>query len=254
MATCKLFFKKMKTWYTYNCSFITQKGTKSAMKKKFFVPIFLGIFVPCLPAQSPHMVICTLKKYPSLRASSSESKFLPTKTVAATEGIYASYFGYLTASNSVGQVVFPRKHHDTAFTLVITDKLEPIFMLENTINTWRVPEKTACAYYSIERKKDLQTNLYFWDVQKKETPPDRTLPLDAITFIAKPEELYIPTGITVTNNNPQLALPTIFVKSSIKLSDNALSIISYRQFFESLNQSIKTEGADVQSKLTRNSG
>jgi len=223
------------------------------MKKKFLVPIFLGVFVPCFSAQSPHMVVCTLKKYPSLPVSNSENKFLTTKTVAATEGIYASYFGYLTASNSVGQVVFPRKHRDTIFTLVITDKIEPIFMLENTINTWRVPEKTACAYYSIERKKDLKTNLYFWDVKKKETPADRTLPLDAITFIAKPEELYVPTGITVTNNNPQLALPTIFVKNSISLSDNALSILSYRQFFESLNQSVKTEGADVQSKFTRTS-
>jgi len=223
------------------------------MKKKPVVLTLFCLAITSIQGQSPHMLVCTLKKYPCLPTASAKKKkqFNAAHTARQTQGIYASYFGYLNASNAVGQIVFPRKHHDTSFTLVVTDKIEPIFMLENTISTWRVPEKSSCAYYTVERKKDVKTDVYFWDVQKTTVPKDRIIPLDAITFIAKPEELYIPTGITPTSNNPQLALPEIFVKESIRLSDNALSVLSYRQFFESLNQSTKTEGADVQSKVVR---
>ena len=200
------------------------------------------------------MIVCTFKKYPEASASQSENKKISlAATTNQTRGIYGSYFGYLCSSNTAGQIIFPRKHNDSAFKLVIAEKIEPLFMLENTINTWSIPEKIDYAYYGIERKKDEKTNLYFWDVQKEELPKDRALPLNVITLLAKPEELYVPLGITVTTNTGQITLPTIFVKSTIQLANNALSIVPIRQFFESINRSSKTQGADVQSKLTRNS-
>ena len=203
--------------------------------------------------QSPHVIICTFKKYPQAAALQSENKKISIATANQTRGIYGSYFGYLCSSNTAGQIIFPRKHNDSSFKLVIAEKIEPLFMLENTINTWSIPEKINYAYYDIERKKDEKTNLYFWDVKKEELPKNRALPLNVITLLAKPEELYVPTGITVTTNSAQIILPTIFVKSTIQLSKNALSIVPIRQFFESVNRSSKTQGADVQSKLTRNS-
>jgi hypothetical protein len=201
------------------------------------------------------MIVCTFKKYPATSSSQLENKKQSTSTSVTnpTEGIYGSYFGYLNSSNTAGQLKFPRKHNDSSFKLVITERIEPLFMLENTINTWSIPEKAKYAYYSIERKKDEKSNLYFWDVQEEKLPSDRALPLNAIMLIAKPEELYVPTGIVPTTNTPQIVLPQIFVKSTIRLAENALSIVPIRQFFESISLSSKTQGADIQSKLTRNS-
>lgn len=201
------------------------------------------------------MIVCTFKKYPTNSTSQLENKRTanPSSTINPTEGIYGSYFGYLNSSNTAGQIKFPRKHNDSSFKLVITEKIEPIFMLENTINTWSVPEKANYAYYSIERKKDEKSTLYFWDVQEEKLPTDRALPLNVIVIIAKPEELYVPTGVVPTTNTPQIVLPQIFVKNTIQLAENALSIVPIRQFFESISLSSKTQGADIQSKLTRNS-
>ena len=225
------------------------------MKKIVSTLAFLCMASLYTHTQSPHVIVCTFKKYPEAIASQSENKKYPSLQATATNqtrGIYGSYFGYLCSSNTAGQIIFPRKHNDSSFKLVIAEKIEPLFMLENTINTWSIPEKTNYAYYCIERKKDEKTNLYFWDVQKEELPKDRALPLNVITLLAKQEELYIPTGITVTTNTAQISLPTIFVKSTIQLANNALSIVPIRQFFESVNRSSKTQGADVKSKLTRN--
>lgn len=198
------------------------------------------------------MIVCTLKKYPTDQTSQSENKKPLPAAVNQTQGIYGSYFGYLCSSNTAGQIIFPRKHNDSSFKLVIAEKIEPLFMLENTINTWAIPAKTDYAYYAIERKKDEKTNLYFWDVTKDELPKDRALPLNVITLIAKPEELYVPTGITVTTNTAQITLPPIFVKSTIQLTNNALSVVPIRQFFEAISRTSKTIGPDVQSKLARN--
>ena len=224
------------------------------MKKIVSTLAFLCMSSMHTYTQSPHMIVCTLKKYPANPASQSENKKVSTTTPPPNQirGIYGSYFGYLCSSNTAGQIIFPRKHNDSSFKLVIAEKIEPLFMLENTINTWCIPEKVDYAYYTIERKKDEKTNLYFWDVKKDELPKDRALPLHVITLIAKPKELYVPTGITPTTNPAQIALPTIFVKSSIQLANNALSIVPIRQFFESISRSSKTQGADVQSKLARN--
>jgi hypothetical protein len=223
------------------------------MKKIVTTLAFLCMASTWTFTQSPHMIVCTFAKYPTSPTSQSENKKVSAATANHLRGIYGSYFGYLCASNNAGQIIFPRKHNDSSFKLVIAEKIEPLFMLENTINTWAIPEKTAYAYYTIERKKDDKTNLYFWDVKKEELPKDRALPLNVITLLAKPEELYVPTGITITTNTAQITLPTIFVKSSIQLASNALAIVPIRQFFESVSRSSKTMGADVQSKLTRNS-
>jgi hypothetical protein len=228
------------------------KKTEPAMKKIVSTLIFLCMASMDTYTQSPHMIVCTFEKYPTNLTTQSENKKMPAHTARYIRGIYGSYFGYLSDSNTAGQLIFPRKHNDCSFKLVIAEKIEPLFMLENTINTWVIPEKISYAYYDIERKKDEKTNLYFWEVKKEELPHDRALPLNVITLIAKPEELYIPTGITVTTNTAQITLPTIFVKSTIHLANNALSIVPIRQFFESLSRSSKTQGADVQSKLARN--
>ncbi len=222
------------------------------MKKIVNTLAFLCVAPLHLYTQSPHIIVCTFEKYPTASTSQTENKKPSPSKSTVTRGIYGSYFGYLCSSNAAGQIIFPRKHNDSTFTLVVAEKIEPLFMLENTINTWVIPKKVPYAYYNIERKKDKKTNLYFWDVQKKELPEDRALPLNVITLLAKPEELYFPTGITVTNNNAQITLPTIFVKSTIQLANNALSIVPIRQFFEPVNRSSKTLGTDIQSKLTRN--
>ena len=200
-------------------------------------------------APSAHMIVCKLEKYPTLPQNQTENKKVWSVDRKPTQGVYGSYFGYLASSSPSGDLIFPRKHQDTSFMLVVAKEIEPIFMLENTISTLQIPEKTEYGYYSIERKQDSKTQLYYWQVEKAQLPKDRNLPLNSIILFAHPNEIYVPVGVSVTSNSPQICLPTLYVKDTVRIADNALSVLNIRRFFEPVQQTFKTEKADVQSKI-----
>ncbi len=211
--------------------------------------LFLCAFVINNYTTSPHMIVCTLENYPTLPKKQTENKKDWSVSKKQTQGLYGSYFGYLSSSNPSGELIFPRKHQDSSFMLVIAKDITPIFMLENTVSTLQIPEKTACDYYSVERKKDAKTQLYFWNIQKSSLPKDRNLPLNSIILFAHPDDIYVPVGVSPTSNNPQICLPTIYVKDTVKVGENALAVLNIRRFFEPIQRTFKTEKADVQSKL-----
>lgn len=223
------------------------------MNKAF---IFLTLF--CVTAQkcsttSPHVIVCPLESYPQLPSQTKNIKKDWSVSKKQTQGVYGSYFGYLSCSNPSGELIFPRKQTDTTFTLVITDKIKPVIMLGNTLSSLQIPEKATYDYYIITQKNDSQTKLTFWDVQKATLPKDRNLPLNSIIVFAKPEHVFISPGVTVIPNpTAQLKLPTLFIKDSIQLADNALSVLPIRHFFEPVQRTFKTEKAGVQSKIVGN--
>lgn len=219
------------------------------MNKLFIFMFFLCAFVTNMYATTPHMIVCTLENYPTLPKNQPANKKNWSVNKKQTQGLYGSYFGYLASSNPSGELIFPRKHHDSSFMLVIAREITPVFMLANTISTLQIPENTAYGYYSVERKKDSKTQLYFWDIKESPLPKDRNLPLNSIVLFAHPDELYVPVGVSPTTNNPQLCLPTIYVKDSIKVGENALAVLNIRRFFEPVQRTFKADKADVQSKL-----
>lgn len=146
-------------------------------------------------------------------------------------GIVSTYGGYVQVSNNVGQTTFPRKHSKSMVYVLVTTKITPIVMFANTIHHFALEAGVPANMYSIERKIDINTNIYFWEVQQVPLPQDNNIPREAIVIITKPNYIYIPTGITLTQNSPDLMLPDIYVKKGIDPVYGALYMLNINHFF-----------------------
>lgn len=163
-----------------------------------------------------------------------------------SSGIFASYFGFLTLSAPDGQISFPIRttwddNKPPKLQLVITNRVTPIMMNGFTIDHWEVEEKTPAAMYSFERTKDPNNNIYFWNVTEEKIPENLMIPRDAIMIFAKPDTIYVPTGIVLAENAPNLHLPDIYVKPGINKISNALYVLYLKHFFGQIRRSIKLD-------------
>lgn len=156
-------------------------------------------------------------------------------------GIFATYGGFIETSSADGQISFPRKHNAPLVHVVTTNRVTPITMNTTTIAHWELEDKTPATMYKIERKQDATTGIFFWDVSEEEIPKDKKLPITSILIFAKPESIYIPTGITITDNTPNLHLPDIYVRSGINKTSNALYVLHLKHFFGPVSNALKKE-------------
>lgn len=156
-----------------------------------------------------------------------------------TKGIFSTYAGYVAMSNNDGQTTFPKKLVQPMLYLLITNKITPVLMAGNTIHHWEIA--APAKMYKVERLHNEFETLFYWNVQEVPTPETGRIPLEAITILAKPNNIYVPEGITLTNDNTNLLLPTIFVKKGININSNALYMLNIRQFFGQTHPAHKKE-------------
>lgn len=154
---------------------------------------------------------------------------------AAVRGIFSTYAGFLETSNLMGQTTFPLLHTKPFIYIIITPKITPIIMTGNTIHHWEVENLTEAAIYKAEMVKDPETGLYYWDMQQAQLPNPPIIPSEAITIIADPAYIIVPTGITLTQESPHMILPTLYVKKGITTSNEALYTLNVRHFFGALH-------------------
>lgn len=151
-------------------------------------------------------------------------------------GIFSTYMGYLAISDDIGQITFPRKTIKKSINLLITPKIYPVFMFQNTIAYWEIPKDVSAKLYKIDKKKDKDTKLYYWNVTTKEIGSKRRVPLHTIVVFADPNYIYVPQGITLSTKSSQLILPTIFAKKDPNYTRNILFILTIKPFFSKLNK------------------
>jgi hypothetical protein len=156
-----------------------------------------------------------------------------------TKGIFSTYGGWLAMSNHDGQTTFLRKHINPVIYLLITSKITPMMMAGNTIHHWTIEEKTDAKMYKMERLHDAGEELFYWLTEEVPLPENGILPNESITILARPQNVYVPEGITLTEDSPNLILPTIYIKKGIKTNTNALYILNLRQFFGPLQTAYK---------------
>jgi len=164
-------------------------------------------------------------------------------------GIFATYAGFLVASNADGQISFPLKHgpkqgkppYAETVHLVITNRVTPIMKNMTTIDHWEMEEKTPAAMYKIERMKDAGNDILYWNVTEEKIPQDKVIPFDAILIFAKPNAFYVPLGIVLAEDTPNLHLPDIYVKPEINKLSNALYVLYLRHFFGPVRHALKKE-------------
>lgn len=224
------------------------------MKKIIKIVLFLFLISPknvTTKGFSPHMVTFFFKNYPAIEKNSFKKVPLQNKNPQA--GIVVSYFGFMATSDKSGEIMFPRRHQKSDFSLLICNDPEPVFMLENTIHHWQVKKNSNYAFYTLERQRDPDTKLFFWNVKKAKLPEDQHLDLNTLVVFSDPETIYVPEGITLTNKSPQLFLPPIYAKPNKSAAKNALAALDIRVFFDPIARvySIKRpneSSADPQSQ------
>lgn len=151
----------------------------------------------------------------------------------------ATYAGYVTFSSHDGQIAFPRKQQRESFNLIITPLIKPIMMLGATVHHFELLPHMPASAYTVERKQDRDTGLYYWDVKVMQLPQNRILTLNSIVLFAQPCDIYVPLGITLTDETPQLLLPDIYVRNSFNVTSNALHTLTINHFFEQLRRIYK---------------
>lgn len=156
-------------------------------------------------------------------------------------GIFASYAGYLDVSNTNGLIMFPRKHENPALHLVISHKIIPIAMMSNTIHHWELDKDTPADIFLVERTQDPATKLFYLKVTKEQRPKDNIIPLESLIIIAKPDKVEIPLGITLTQDQPNLVLPDIYIKKGLNYTGNALFMVKISHLFAPVKTTYKKE-------------
>jgi hypothetical protein len=146
-------------------------------------------------------------------------------------GIFATYAGMLEASNTSGFITFPRKQTQTHLHVLVTNRITPITMSDQTIYQWERNPEAPATMYLFNRTSDPDTGLTYWDVQNKEIPTDNVIPIDTLIIIAHPNNIFIPTGITLADAGPNLVLPTVYIRKSVDITDDAFYILDLSHLF-----------------------
>lgn len=159
---------------------------------------------------------------------------------ALVSGIFASYGGFLAASDVDGMISFPRRHDKPTIHFLITEKITPVIMIRSIIHHWELETGTPAVLYSVSRQKSVTANLFYWDVQEAQLPNDKHIPIDTIIIFANPKNIFVPIGITETKDRPNLLLPDIYVKNNTTQTPESLYVLNIRYCFGPVNSIYKT--------------
>ncbi|MCX5925043.1 MAG: hypothetical protein NT124_01965 [Candidatus Dependentiae bacterium] len=151
-------------------------------------------------------------------------------------GIFSTYAGYIDITNLNGQTFYPRTQQQLVLHLVVAQTIVPIVMFANTISHWELDKDEPAAFFRLEKKQDEETKMFIWDVQPENRPENNSIPLNPtqdafLIIIADPRAIYIPIGVSVTDNSPHLLLPPIYVKKEIDRVKNSLYMITVSHLF-----------------------
>ncbi|MCK5632582.1 hypothetical protein KAH94_02455 [bacterium] len=146
-------------------------------------------------------------------------------------GIFCTYSGQLAISDDNGQVTFARRQEDKEVKLLITEKIDPVLMGQQTIHHWEFEIGVPAKLYTVKQKNDEETGLQFWHVKENTLPVDNNISLDTIVIFARPKDIIVPEGITLVEQDAQLIIPDIYVKKNINKLNSSLYILNLKRFF-----------------------
>lgn len=165
-------------------------------------------------------------------------------------GIFSSYFGFLNASDQNGQTQFPRKQSKAILEIIITNKITPIMMFQSMISHWELVPGVPAVTYHAELQEDPDTKLSFWNIKKASLPQDNHIPFqEALIIIAKPQDIIVPEGITLSAPSANLILPDMYVKKSIQTAHNALYVLNLSFLFRPVDLLYKKEKLKYETLL-----
>ena len=210
------------------------------------IKILLLAIVCTLPATlTAATVTLSFQPYPNIKEALENIK-KPEKLASLTliriseqapvTGIVGMYAGFMQASNKQGQMIFPRKQTGTKFFLLVTPEVEPVLMFPHTVKEWNLIPQKGYSYFKISREADPDTDLTYWSVEEAPLNPQTPIEVETIILLTQPEDLVIPTGITLTTQGPNLQLPPIYSQKSLNTDKAALLLMNIAYLFRPVDQ------------------
>jgi hypothetical protein len=150
----------------------------------------------------------------------------------AAAGLFATYAGQLSVSSINGQLVFARRQESPNVHLLVTEKIDPIFQVEQTIHHWELEAGVPAALYAFTQDREQDTDIEYWDVKRVPLPQNRSISIDTIVVFAQPTSVYVPEGITpLKHPGADLFLPDVFVKKSVDTLASSLYLLNLKRLF-----------------------
>lgn len=194
--------------------------------KRTIVAVIAVLTAHCsiLPTKNPHIVTFFIRELPHTKHDIMYSK--------PVSGIPIAYNrGYIDVSDSNGQVLFPRKEEQATFNILVTQHITPILMLSNTVHHWEIQKECPAKMFTITQKKDPKASVMYWKAKNQTVPANRIIPLNTFIMLTAPDNVFVPTGITITTRSPQFVLPDVYIAPHARFDKDALKSINLRMLF-----------------------
>lgn len=183
-----------------------------------------------------------------------KKKWQQKRLSSGAEGVMAMYLGDASLSDKEGQVIFPRGHQLPIVNLLISQGIQPVYIVAPaTVHNWMLDKNKPAKMYQFRFDRDQETELYYIETKEIPLPQDSMIPLETIIIIAEPESIFVPEGATITHYSANLILPNIYIKKNFDYSYNALYTNSIKQYFDSVTAQYKQEEQAI-AKITTTKG
>lgn len=175
----------------------------------------------------PQQILKSLKK----STATAKYTFNGLQKYRPVEGVFATYAGFMTNSDSNGQILLSLKHKTSLFYILVTQSLEPVTMFGNTVHHWELLPGAPAVFFKCELNMSENHKEQFWHIEHAAIPADNIIPLEAIVLIADPRFVTIPTGMSVASKGPNIILPDIYITKGINIVKNAAYMLNIRHLF-----------------------
>lgn len=164
-------------------------------------------------------------------------------------GIYAVYGGYLTYSDLNGEIMFKRRTNSESISLLVTQDIMPRFvdpLKRDLVSEFVLMPHYKYKEYLFNRKINLKTNKYYWEVSDISGITDKTnlgkykkIGYNTIILFANPDSIKVPIGILNSVGGENLVLPDLFVKPNLQSILSSLKVFKRNQYFKPISFSYK---------------
>ncbi len=174
-------------------------------------------------------------------------KFLPK-----TSGFISLYGGYVDYSDLNGEISFPLLHKKSKTYIIVTSEIELVNIHGNTFSHKNLIEKSPAKIYQLEKIKDKEQNITYWDITEIESTDKKRISQIALVILTKPKNIFFPTGKFITADNPNLTLPNVYVVGSMEISKSLINFLDIRKFFEQVEEEVEVKDKKFTRKIIKN--
>lgn len=180
-----------------------------------------------------------------------KKKWQKKRLSSGAKGIMAMYLGDSSLSDKNGQLIFPRGHQKPVVNLLVSQGIQPVFIIAPaTVHNWMLDKNKLAKMYQFKFDKDDQTKLYYIEATEIPLPQDSMIPLETIVIIANPESVFVPLGATISQYSSNFILPNVYIKKDFDYSYNVLYTNSMKQYFDSVRAQYKPEELSIAKIIT----